>query len=37
MHGELLDAEPDVWTHTNVPAVAETGVPDVLSVSRVPR
>ncbi|WP_255776054.1 terminase large subunit domain-containing protein [Mycobacteroides abscessus] len=29
--GELLDAEPDVWTHTNVPAVAETGVPDVLS------
>lgn len=28
--GELLDAEPDVWTHTNVPAVAETGVPDVL-------
>lgn len=29
--GELLDAEPGVWTHTNVPAVAETGVPDVLS------
>jgi hypothetical protein len=28
--GELLDAEPDIWTHTNVPAVAETGVPDVL-------
>ncbi len=28
--GVLLDAEPDVWTHTNVPAVAETGVPDVL-------
>lgn len=28
--GELLDAEPDVWTHTNVPAVAETGVPDAL-------
>ncbi|WP_333895088.1 terminase large subunit domain-containing protein [Mycolicibacterium gadium] len=28
--GELLDAELDVWTHTNVPAVAETGVPDVL-------
>lgn len=31
--GELLDAEPDVWTHTNVPAVAETGVPDVLGRS----
>jgi hypothetical protein len=29
--GELLDAEPDVWTHTNVPAVAESGVPDALS------
>ncbi|WP_286150265.1 terminase family protein [Mycobacterium sp. ST-F2] len=28
--GELLDAEPDVWTHTNVPAVADTGVPDAL-------
>lgn len=28
--GELLDAEPDVWTHTNVPAVAETGITDVL-------
>ncbi|ASW84618.1 terminase large subunit domain-containing protein [Mycobacterium intracellulare] len=28
--GELLDAEPGVWTHTNVPAVAETGVPDLL-------
>lgn len=28
--GELLDAEPDVWTHTNVPAVAETGIPDAL-------
>lgn len=28
--GELLDAEPDVWTHTNVPAVAEVGVPDAL-------
>jgi hypothetical protein len=32
--GELLDSEPDVWTHTNVPAVAESGVPDALS--RVP-
>lgn len=31
--GELLDAEPEVWTHTNVPAVAETGVPDVLGRS----
>nr|WP_255396769.1 terminase family protein [Mycobacterium sp. 852002-51613_SCH5001154] len=29
--GELLDAEPDIWTHTNVPAVAETGIPDALS------
>lgn len=28
--GELLDAEPDVWTHTNVPAVAEIGIPDAL-------
>ncbi|WP_238981232.1 terminase large subunit domain-containing protein [Williamsia herbipolensis] len=28
--GELLEAEPDVWTHTNVPAVAEAGVPDAL-------
>lgn len=28
--GELLDAEPDIWTHANVPAVAETGVPDAL-------
>lgn len=28
--GELLDAEPDVWTHTNVPAVADSGVPDAL-------
>jgi phage terminase large subunit-like protein len=28
--GELLDAEPDVWTHTNVPAVAGTGIPDAL-------
>ncbi|WP_206676446.1 DUF6602 domain-containing protein [Mycobacteroides franklinii] len=29
--GELLAAEPDIWTHTNVPAIAETGVPDALS------
>ncbi|MBF6161052.1 terminase large subunit domain-containing protein [Nocardia cyriacigeorgica] len=28
--GELLDAEPDVWTYTNVPAVSEAGVPDAL-------
>ncbi|OBB21101.1 hypothetical protein A5761_03035 [Mycolicibacterium setense] len=28
--GVLLDDEPDVWTHTNVPAVAETGIPDAL-------
>ena len=28
--GELLDSEPDVWTHTNVPAVADSGVPDAL-------
>lgn len=28
--GELLDAEPDVWTHINVPAVATAGVPDAL-------
>ncbi|WP_081345945.1 terminase large subunit domain-containing protein [Mycobacteroides chelonae] len=28
--GELLKSEPDVWTHTNIPAVAETGVPDAL-------
>lgn len=31
--GELLDSEPDVWTHTNVPAVAEAGVPDALGRS----
>ncbi|PVB44280.1 terminase large subunit domain-containing protein [Mycobacteroides abscessus] len=29
--GELLAAEPDVWTHTNVPAVATAGVPDALA------
>ena len=28
--GHLLDAEPDVWRHTNVPAVATAGVPDAL-------
>ncbi|OBY30791.1 terminase large subunit domain-containing protein [Mycolicibacter kumamotonensis] len=28
--GVLLKDEPDVWTHTNVPAVAEVGVPDAL-------
>ncbi len=28
--GELLDSEPDVWRHTNIPAVAEAGVPDAL-------
>lgn len=28
--GELLDSEPDLWTHTNIPAVAEAGVPDAL-------
>jgi hypothetical protein len=28
--GELLAAEPDVWTHTNIPAVAESGIPDAL-------
>ncbi|MDX1881845.1 terminase large subunit domain-containing protein [Mycolicibacterium sp. 120270] len=33
--GVLLDDEPDVWRHTNVPAVAETGIPDALG--RAPR
>ncbi|MCV6982108.1 hypothetical protein H7I53_17995 [Mycolicibacterium pulveris] len=28
--GELLAQEPDVWRHTNIPAVAEAGVPDAL-------
>ncbi|SIL05655.1 terminase large subunit domain-containing protein [Mycobacteroides abscessus] len=28
--GELLDAEPDLWSHCNVPAVAETGIKDAL-------
>ncbi|MGV7633072.1 terminase large subunit domain-containing protein [Mycobacterium persicum] len=28
--GELLDSEPDLWRHTNIPAVAEAGVPDAL-------
>ncbi len=29
--GELLDSEPDVWQHTNVPAMATAGVPDALA------
>lgn len=29
--GELLASEPDVWAHTNVPAIAETGVSDALN------
>ncbi len=28
--GQLLRDEPDRWTHLNIPAVAEAGVPDVL-------
>lgn len=32
--GELLDAEPDVWRHTNIPAISETGVPDALGRER---
>lgn len=28
--GELLASESDVWAHTNIPAVAEAGVPDAL-------
>ncbi|MCV7223642.1 terminase large subunit domain-containing protein [Mycolicibacterium elephantis] len=28
--GELLDSEPEVWRHTNIPAVAEAGIPDAL-------
>ena len=28
--GRLLATEPDVWTYTNVPAVAEAGIPDAL-------
>lgn len=28
--GELLKREPEVWRHTNVPAVSEVGVPDAL-------
>lgn len=30
LSGELLAAEPDVWRHTNVPAVSAAGVPDAL-------
>lgn len=33
--GELLAAEPDVWVHTNVPAVSDAGVPDALGRSGV--
>jgi len=29
--GVLLRNEPEVWTHTNIPAVAETGIPDALN------
>ncbi|WP_372512674.1 terminase large subunit domain-containing protein [Mycobacterium yunnanensis] len=28
--GSLLAQEPDVWRHTNIPAVSEAGVPDAL-------
>jgi hypothetical protein len=28
--GELLASEPDVWTHPNMPAVAQAGIPDAL-------
>ena len=28
--GELLKREPEVWRHTNIPAVSEVGVPDAL-------
>ena len=28
--GILLREEPDVWTHVNIPAVAEAGIPDAL-------
>lgn len=28
--GTLLRDEPDVWTHVNIPAVAEAGIPDAL-------
>ena len=28
--GTLLREEPDVWTHVNIPAVAEAGIPDAL-------
>jgi hypothetical protein len=29
--GELIDTEPDVWRRTNIPAVAEPGIPDALN------
>lgn len=32
--GCLLKQEPDVWRHTNIPAVAENGVPDALGRRR---
>ncbi|MFT9527253.1 terminase large subunit domain-containing protein [Mycobacteroides abscessus subsp. abscessus] len=28
--GTLLRDEPDIWTHVNIPAVAEAGIPDAL-------
>lgn len=28
--GALLAQEPDVWRHTNIPAISEAGVPDAL-------
>ncbi|MFF0487796.1 hypothetical protein ACFYTQ_02110 [Nocardia sp. NPDC004068] len=31
--GTLLAEEPDVWDHINIPAVAETGIPDALDRS----
>jgi hypothetical protein len=32
--GALLGQEPDVWRRTNIPAVSELGVPDVLGRAR---
>lgn len=29
--GALLKQEPDVWRHTNIPAVSEPGIPDALN------
>lgn len=28
--GVLLRDEPDRWTHVNIPAIAEAGIPDAL-------